>query len=330
MNSMKAVWFNSFGKARDVLVFGDQEASEPGHGEVRVRLSASAVNPSDVKKRTGASPALLDRGFVIPNSDGAGVIEALGEGVDPHRMGERVWVYNGQHGRRMGTSAEFITLPQDQAVFLPDKAHFHTGACMGIPAMTAHRCVMADEPIHDSLVLVTGGSGRVGYYAIQWAKHYGAEVIATAGSDQSRKHCKEAGADFVTGHPSADTGKAILEYTGGRKLDRVVDGNFGENLPFLLDLMGKNGVIASYASSTLPEPVLPFYRMMYLDLTLRAVIVYDMPWTAKQRAIADITRMLGNNALKHRIAKTYPLSESVLAHEAIEKGNQHGCVVLEI
>jgi NADPH2:quinone reductase len=330
MNSMKAVWFNSFGKARDVLVFGEQEISKPGHGEVRVRLSTSAVNPSDVKKRMGASPALLARGFVIPNSDGAGVIDAIGEGVDPKRLGERVWIYNGQHGRRMGTSAEYITLPQEQAVFLPNEANFQTGACMGIPAMTAHRCVLADEPVKDKLILVTGGAGRVGYYAIQWAKHYGAMVIATAGSDRSRKHCEEAGADFVTGHPSAETSKSILEYTGGRKLDRVVEGDFGANLPYLLDVMGKNVVIASYASSTVPEPVLPFYRMMYLDLTLRAVIVYDMPWEAKQHAIEDITRMLGKNALKHRIARTYPLSESVLAHEAIEQGNQQGCVLLEI
>jgi NADPH2:quinone reductase len=330
MISMKCVWYNSFGKAREVLVYGEQEITEPGYMEVRVRLFASAVNPSDVKKRSGASPALLAQGFVIPNSDGAGIIDAIGEGVEAQRMGERVWVYNGQHGRRMGTAAEYITLPQEQAVLLPGEADFQTGACMGIPAMTAHRCVMADEPIQDRLVLVTGGAGRVGYYAIQWAKLYGAKVIATAGSALSRKHCEDAGADFVTGHPSQADCRAILEYTGGRKVDRIVDGNFGANLPFLLDIIGKNGVIASYASSTVTEPVFPFYRMMYLDVTLRTVIVYDMPWQAKQRAIEDITRMLGNNALKHRVAQIYPLSETILAHEAIERSDQHGCVVLEI
>jgi len=327
---MKAVWYTSFGKAGDVLEYGDKEFIDPAPGEVRVRLSASAVNPSDVKKRMGASQALLNQGFVIPNSDGSGVIEAIGEGVDEQRKGERVWVYNGQHRRRMGTSAEFITLPEKQAVFLPDEANFLVGACMGIPAMTAHRCLLADGPVKDKLVLVTGGAGRVGYYAIQLAKYFGAEVIASAGSARSRQHCEEAGADLVVGHPSPATSKTIMEQTNGRKLDRVIDGDFGGNLPFLLEIMGTNGVIASYASASEPEPKIPFYRMMYLDITLRTVIVYDMPWQAKKDATDDITKMLVKGALKHRIARTYPLSESVLAHEAIEKGDQYGCVLLEI
>jgi NADPH2:quinone reductase len=327
---MKAVWYSSFGKAADVLEYGDKETFDPGPGEARVRLYASGVNPSDVKKRMGTSQTLLNQGFVIPNSDGSGVIEAIGEGVDEQRIGERVWVYNGQHRRRMGTSAEFITLPENQVVFLPDKANFLVGACMGIPAMTAHRCVLADGPVKDKLVMVTGGAGRVGYYAIQWAKYFGAEVIATAGSARSRQHCEEAGADLVVGHPSPATSKTILEQTKGRKLDRIIEGDFGGNLPFLLEIMETNGVIASYASASEIEPKIPFYRMMYLDITLRTVIVYDMPWKAKKDAADDITKMLAAGTLKHRIAQTYPLSESVLAHEAIEKGDQYGCVLLEI
>jgi NADPH2:quinone reductase len=327
---MKAIWYNSFGKANDVLVHGEQEAIQPGNGEVRVKLRSSAVNPSDVKKRMGASPTLLKQGYVIPNSDGAGVIESIGKGVDQRRLGERVWIYNGQHGRRMGTSAEYITLPQEQAVFLPDEAGFHVGACMGIPAMTAHRCVMADGPVSGKLILVTGGAGRVGHYAIQLAKHKGAEVIATAGSALSKKHCEDAGADYVVGHPSETTNKAILEYTKGRKLDRVIEGDFGANLLFLLDILGTNGIIATYASGTNTEPGLPFYRMMYLDITLRTVLVYVMPWQAKKDAIDDITTLLSSNALKHRIAQTYPLADSVLAQEAIEQGKLFGCVLLEI
>jgi NADPH2:quinone reductase len=327
---MKAVWYNSFGKANDVLVHGEQEVIQPGNGEVMVKLKSSAVNPSDVKKRMGASPTLLNQGYVIPNSDGAGVIESVGKGVDQRRPGERVWVYNGQHGRRMGTSAEYITLPQEQAVFLPEEADFHVGACMGIPAMTAHRCVMADGPVKDKLILVTGGAGRVGHYAIQFAKHKGAEVIASAGSALSKKHCEDAGADYVVGHPSETTNKAILEYTKGRKLDRVIEGDFGVNLPFLLDILGTNGIIATYASGTRTEPQLPFYRMMYLDITLRTVLVYVMPWQAKKEAIDDITTLLSTKALKHRIAQTHPLAESAQAHEAIEQGELFGCVLLEI
>jgi len=330
LKTMKAVWYTSFGKAGDVLEYGEKEALDPGPGEVLVRLSASAVNPSDVKKRMGASQALLNQGYVIPNSDGSGVIEAIGKGVDEQRKGERVWVYNGQHRRRMGTSAEFITLPENQAVFLPDEANFLIGACMGIPAMTAHRCLLADGSVKDKLVLVTGGAGRVGYYAIQLAKYFGAEVIATAGSALSRQHCEEAGADLVVEHPSPATGKTILQHTKGRKLDRVIEGDFGGNLPFLLDIVETNGVIASYASASEPEPKIPFYRMMYLDITLRTVIVYDMPWQARKDATDDITKMLVTGALKHRITQTYPLSESVLAHEAVEKGDQYGCILLEI
>lgn len=327
---MKAVWYNSFGEARDVLVYGNLEMIQPGKGEVLVRLHSSAVNPSDVKKRMGASPAQLAQGFVVPNSDGAGIIEALGEGVDPQRLGERVWVYNGQFQRRMGTSAEFITLPREQAVHLPEEADFRIGACMGIPAMTAHRCVLADGPVKDKLILVTGGAGRVGHYAIQWAKHFGATVIATAGSERSRKHCEEAGADLVVDHPSEFTKNVIQDYTRGRKLDRIIEGDFGANLGFLLEIMETGGVIATYASTTIAEPVLPFYRMMYLDLCLRTVIVYAMPVQAKKDAIADITSLLGSNALKHRIAQSHSLAESVQAHEAIEQGGLFGCVVLDI
>ena len=270
---MKAVWFNSFGNAKDVLTYGEQEVTQPGSGEVLVRLSTSAVNPSDVKKRRGASPTLIEKGFVIPNSDGAGVIEAIGEGVDPQRTGQRVWIYNGQYGRRFGTSAEYITLPQEQAVYLPDEAGFDIGACMGIPAMTAHRCVMADGNIEGQTVLVTGGAGRVGHYAIQWAKHFGATVIATAGSEHSKKHCREAGADFVAGHPSESSNKEILEFTGGRKIDRVVEGDFGVNLPHLMQILKTGGVIASYSSMSIMEPKIPFVRMMFMDITIRLVLV---------------------------------------------------------
>jgi NADPH2:quinone reductase len=170
----------------------------------------------------------------------------------------------------------------------------------------------------------------VGHYAIQLAKHKGAEVIATAGSARSKKHCEDAGADYVVGHPSETTNKAILEYTKGRKLDRVIEGDFGVNLPFLLDILGTNGIIATYASGTRTEPQLPFYRMMYLDITLRTVLVYVMPWQAKKDAMDDITTLLSTNALKHRIAHIYPLAESAKAHEAIEQGELFGCVLLEI
>jgi len=325
---MKAAWYNAFGPAKEVLQVGEWETPTLGPGEVKVKLMASAVNPSDTKKRAGASPTLLDNGAVIPNSDGAGIIEAIGEGVNPERIGERVWVYNGQYGRRLGTSAEYICLPQEQAVFLPEEASFEVGACMAIPAMTAHRCVTTDGDIKDKLVLVTGGAGRVGHYAIQWAKHFGAKVIATAGSEASKQHCLEAGADLVVGHPSNASNEAILAFTNNEKLDLVVEGDFGVNLPFVLDILNTSGVIATYSSMTVPEPCLPFRKMLYMDVSIRVVLVYAMPTAAKQLAIADITTLLQDGKLKHRISKTFPLEQIALAHEMIEAGDNYGCVLL--
>ncbi len=175
---MKAVWYTKFGPAGDVLEFGDYSTPEPAEGEVKVRLYTTGVNPSDTKKRLGANPALLDGGPVIPNSDGAGEIVALGATVDDRKVGERVWIYNAQYGRQEGTSAEYVCVPSNQAVRMPDNASYETGAMMGIPAMTAHRCVCADGNVDGQILLITGGSGRVGYYAIQWAKYFGPTVIA--------------------------------------------------------------------------------------------------------------------------------------------------------
>ena len=266
---MKAVWYNKFGIAGDVLEFGEYQTPEPADGEVKVRVYSSGVNPSDTKKRLGANPTLLDAGPVIPNSDGAGEILALGEGVDNRKIGEKVWLYNAHYGRREGTSAEYVCVPSDQAVWMPNNISYKIGAMMGIPAMTAHRCVCADGSVNGQNLLVTGGAGRVGYYAIQWAKYFGATVIATGSSSKSVEHCKQAGADFVVGHPSNKTAAEILEFTSGRKVDRIVDGDFGVNLPSVLDVLKTNGVIATYSSMTNMNPVIPFVRMMFMDITIR-------------------------------------------------------------
>ena len=142
---------------------------------------------------------------MIPNSDGAGDIVAVGDGVSPDRIGERVWIYNAQYGRQLGTSAEYVCVPSNYTVVLPDNADYNTGAMMGIPAMTAHRCVFADGDVGNQIVLVTGGAGRVGYYAVQWAKQNGATVIATASSESSAEQCTNVGADLVVGHPSEES-----------------------------------------------------------------------------------------------------------------------------
>ncbi len=327
---MKACWFDSFGAAHDVLQQGDWPTPEPGPGEVLVRLHTTGVNPSDVKKRAGGFPDLLAAGPVIPHSDGAGVITAVGGGVSPSRVDERVFVYQAQYGRQLGTAAETIALDSTRAPVLPDAASFEVGACIGIPIMTAHRCVFADGPVAGQLILVTGGAGRVGHYAIQWAHRVGARVIATASNEEDATACRDAGAEAVVNHRAPDWGKAVLDLTEGQKIDRVIDVEFGANLLELLNCVRIGATIATYSSTEVPEPALPFRTMMFMDLTVRMVIVYAMPEEAKAQAVADTRRALTEGGLQHRIAQTLPFEQMAKAHEVIEEGSVRGCVVVTI
>ena len=327
---MQAAWFESFGPARQVLRVGEVPRPEAGPGEVLVRLRTSGVNPSDVKKRAGSSPSLLDQGFVIPNSDGAGVIEAVGTGVPASRVGERVWVYQAQHGRRFGTAAQYVAIDAARAALLPANAGFDVGACLGIPAMTAHRCVFADGPVSGQSILVTGGAGRVGWYAIQMAKAAGARVVATASRSADGEACRVAGADAVVNHREPGWGERARSANGGAPVDRVVEVEFGGNLAEILACIRTSGTIATYASTQVTEPKLPFYRMMFADLTVRMVLVYVMPEAAKQAAIAYISTALASSVLQHRIAQRLPLARIAEANELVERGRLNGCVVVDI
>ena len=327
---MRAAWFEEFGAASDVLKVGQLDAPEAGPGEVLVRMRTSGINPSDVKKRAGSFPDLLDNGLVIPNSDGAGIIEAVGEGVDKSRVGERVWVFQAQYARRFGTAAEYVAISSNCAPRLSKNAGFDVGACLGIPVMTAHRAVFADGDVEDQTVLVTGGAGRVGYFAVQWANHAGATVIATASNPEDAETCRNAGAHHVINHRDEGFAASVLEVSGGKLIDRVVDVEFGANLPVSVEVLSVGGTIATYASTQIPQPKLPFFQMMYKDLTVRLIIVYAMPDSAKDHAIADISKALADGWLQHRIADTLPLDEIAKGNEIIEQGDCRGAVILAI
>jgi NADPH2:quinone reductase len=327
---MQAALYRTFGAAQDVLAVEAVEKPEPGPGEVLVRVHASGVNPSDVKKRAGAFPGLLDGGFIIPNSDGGGVIKEVGEGVDKSRIGERVWIYQGQHQRRFGTAAKFIAIDSRRVHRIPDGVDFETAACLGIPAMTAHRCVFADGHVSDQTVLVTGAAGRVGNYAVQWASRDGARVIATASNEVDEQACHEAGARKVVNHRDENLAAAILDANEGKAVDRVIDLEFGTNLGASVEALRTGGTIAAYGSAQSPEPVLPFYELMYKDLTVHFVIVYDMPESAKDHAVADIQRALRKDRLQHRIAAKYPLEEIATANDVVAEGKSRGAIILEI
>lgn len=325
---MRAVWYEKHGPAREVLEVGEIETPEAGEGEVRVRLSASGVNPSDSKARLGSRPVKWPR--IVPHSDGAGVIDQVGPGVDPSRMGERVWVYNGQWERPLGTAAGYIALPAETAVRLPDSVSFAEGACLGIPAMTAHRCLLADGPVDGLWVLVTGGAGAVGNYGIQLAKWAGAGVISTVSSEAKAEAAKQAGADHVLNYRSEDIAERVLEITGGAGVARVVEVDLGENLPVSSKVIKENGTIAAYASSRVPEPVFPHYTLMRLNVNVRLVFVYEMPDEAKRSAGADITRAIEEGGLTHPVGPKFSLGDVAAAHEVIESGDFMGNVVLEI
>lgn len=329
---MKAIYFEAFGEPEDTLMLGDKPIAEPGAGEVRVKVATSGVNPSDVKKRRGSFPNLLDDGYIIPHSDGAGVIDAVGDGVDPSRLGEKVWLYQAQYGRRFGTAAEYVVIEETRAPALPNGVSFEVGAIYGIPVMTAHRCVFAEGDPNGKLILVTGGAGRVGHYAIQWASRAGATVVATASNREDEKACREAGAAHVVNHRQKGWSAELLKATGGRKVDQVVEVEFGANLDEVLDCIRIGGAICTYSSAQDMNPTLPFYRMMFMDLTVRMVIVYAMPEDAKAQAIQDIARMETGpeGRLIHRIAETYPLADCAAAHAAVEAGDRRGAVIINV
>jgi NADPH:quinone reductase-like Zn-dependent oxidoreductase len=267
---------------------------------------------------------------VIPHSDGAGIIEAVGKGVPEKRIGERVWIYQAQYARLLGTAAEFVAIDASRAATLPSNTSFEIGACLGIPAMTAHRVVSSDGSVNGQTVLVTGGAGRVGYYAIQWAKLAGAKVIATASNPIDEATCIQAGADLVVNHREANWGNKVQEVNGDEKVDRVIDVEFGFNLPEVLKCIRTSGVIATYGNTQVKEPKLPFFQMMFMDLTIRMTIVYAMPESAKQQAIDDIYKALAEGRLQHRVTHVLPFKQMAKSHELIEESGLRGSVVVDI
>jgi len=327
---MRAAYYERLGAARDVLKLGDLETPQVGPGEVRVRVHASGINPSDVKRRGGRSIAAIPFPRVIPHQDGAGVIEAVGAGVSPARVGERVWLYEAQLGRPFGTAAAWVVLPSAQAVRLPETTDFAAGASLGVPAMTAHRCVFADGPVTGQTVLVAGGAGAVGYYAIQWAKWGGAQSITTVSSPAKAAVARTAGADHVVNYRTEDVVARIRELTDGGGVDRIVEVAFGYNLALNERILKPNGAIASYASDAEPEPRLPYAALAAKNATIHCVLVYVMSRVAHQAAINDITACLETGVLRHPTPHRFTLEEIVTAHEAVESGQVTGKALVEL
>ncbi|MEM7624169.1 MAG: NADPH:quinone reductase [Planctomycetota bacterium] len=332
--TMKAIWYEKQGAAAEVLSESLIPIPQPGEGEIRVKLATSGVNPSDTKVRASWGGIPMPASRVVPHNDGGGVIEAVGSGVSEERIGQRVWIYEAQqHGRAFGTCAEYVVLPERFAVPLPDQASFNTAAALGVPAMTAHRCLFADGSIQGKTVLVAGGRGGVGQMAIQLAKWGGARVVATVGQDEQFEQTQRLGADIVLNYNNDHLPKEIRQATDGEGVDRIIEVAFERNLETNLSVIKPNGVIATFASGDVDShPKLPFYRVMLLGVTLRFVFVYLMGTSAHDDAAHDINAALADQALDPSIGGVYPFTATGVAqaHDDLDARRFTGKAIVNI
>jgi len=326
---MKAVWYSQPGPASEVLQYGEREMPEPGPGEVRVKVSVSGINPSDTKFRSGWQGLKQPYDQTIPHNDGAGVIDALGEGVEEDRLEQRVWIYEAQRKSAFGTAAEYVVVPACKAVPLPEGFSFEAGASLGVPAMTAHYCLFSDGLVAGKTTLVHGGAGAVGGFAIQLAKWGGAKtVITTVSSNAKADAAKQSGADYVINYRNENVVEKVEEVLGRQRCDRIIDVALATNMAINVKLIARNGVIAAYESGNAPMVAMPFYDLLYKNAALRTVLVYAMSDEAHAAAARDINRAIADNALHPTIAARYPLSETAAAHNALDSGELIGKVVV--
>jgi NADPH2:quinone reductase len=323
-----AARYDRTGPAAEVLRVEEVERPQPGLGEVLVRVTVAGVNPTDHKSRSGATGELAFP-FQVPGQDGAGVIEAVGDGVDPARVGERVWLWFAAWQRQWGTAAQFSVVPAEQAVPLPHGASDDLGASLGIPALTAHRCLFADGPIDGATVLVAGGAGAVGHAAIELARWAGAaNVVATVSSDEKGRLAREAGAHAVVNY-RADDAADRLRAAAPDGVDRVVELSLTDNLELDLAAAAPHCVIASYANEGGRGPELEVRRLMVPNITLRFVLVYTMPADAIAAAVAGVRDAVRDGALTPLPVHRFGLEQIADAHDAVEAGAV-GKVVVDV
>jgi NADPH2:quinone reductase len=323
---MRAAYYEKNGPARDVLRVAEVETPKPGPGEVRVKLATSGVNPSDVKAREGRTRKIAYP-RVIPHSDGAGEIDMVGGGVPASRAGERVWVWNGQWKRPFGSCAEYIVLPAALAVPLPAAASFEAGACLGIPAMTAYHAIATAKVDKGTKVLVTGGAGGVGHYAIQFAKARGATVVATISSEAKARLAKEAGADHTIDYKRENVGERVAALTG--KVDAVIEMDLAANAKLYPEVLRPRGHVVVYGTGS-AEAALPAQHLLVNAMTIEFIYVYELTAEERTAAVSAITRMLESKTLINNIALSLPLNDIVKAHEAVEGGKVMGNVIVTL
>ncbi len=322
---MQAAFYERNGSAPEVLRVGEVESPRAGAGEVRIKVAASGVNPSDVKSRQGTTRKIAYP-RVIPHSDGSGVIDEVGAGVSKSRIGERVWVWNGQWKRPFGTAAEFVVLPASQAVPLPDKTSFAAGACLGIPAITAIHAVALTNITKGMALFVSGGAGAVSQYVIQFAKAKGANVITTVSSPEKAKAAQDAGADAIIDYKRENVGERVTDITGKRGVDAIIEMDLTANAKLIPGILRPKGSVVIYGTG--PEAVLPAAFCLVNSIHLQFFLVYELDAAERERAVSTINDALEAGRLLNRVAQpTYVLADTVAAHEAVERGTIGNVIV---
>jgi len=325
---MKAAWYERNGPASDVFVVGDWPVPTPEHGQVRVKLATSGVNPSDVKSRAARPPVAPG---TIPHSDGAGVIESVGAGVEQSRVGQRVWVWNGQWQRPMGTCAQYIVLPAEQAVELDANTDFAAGACLGIPALTAYQAIELAGELFGKTVLVIGAANGVGLYAAQMAKLKGARVIGTVGRADKASFASAIGVEHVINYKTQNTADAVKALTEGRGADVIVDMDFSSMDPLVRGgALKRHGTIVCYGSNTMAEVKFDFRSWLYLSVTLKLFLVYNLSAEDRVTCVNGLSQLLAAGKLTHQIGLRLGLENIAQAHEAVERGSTLGNVVIDL
>lgn len=328
---MKAAWYKQNGEAQDVMVLGDLPMPMPQAGEVLVRLACSGVNPSDVKSRR-ARP--VTDPLIVPHSDGAGVIEAVGAGVSAARVGERVWLWNGQWQRPMGTCAEYIALPAAQAVCLPDKVDFAAGACMGIPGLTAVQAVIWAERLAGDLrgqtVLVTGASSAVGHYITQMVCLAGGRVLGTVGSEVKAAHAQTAGLHAPIFYKTESVPERVKALTEGRGADVIIDMDFSTTARWASEgALAPHGSVVCYGSNAL-DVALPFRPWLFQSMGVKFFLVYELTPADRHSAVARLSELLAQQRLQHSIGARFALPQVAQAHRTVEAGQTVGNVVVDV
>jgi NADPH2:quinone reductase len=316
---MRAVWYERPGPAAEVLQVGEMPDPTPGAGELRVRLTRSGINPGDTKKRADWVGYGMPYPRIIPHSDGAGVIDAVGEGVDPGRVGRRVWVFGAQSYRPFGTAAQLTVVPNGQAVDLPDEVSDDVGASLGIPGITAHRAVFADGPVTGRTVLVHGVLGGMGALAAQLAVWGGATVIATVRRHRDLEQVTVPGAPVVA-LDDADPAAAIRAHAPDG-VDRIIEVSFSDNIDLDAAVAKNQTIIAAYATRK-DRPDFPFWPMLFSNITIRLIGSDDFPVEAKQQAATDLTTAARDGALSIRIGASLPLERAAEAHDRVDAGTR--------